>query len=372
MSAPRAVLVLSNHAEVVGGGEISLLALLEGLDRVRWRPVVVVPGEGSVAARCRALGLEPRILPLPGLRPPGPAALRSLAALRRLIRDTGARLLHANGSRAMAYAGPAGRLAGRPVVWHVRVAEREPALDRVLAGLAAVVVVNSRAVAARFDWARPGKVRCIYNGVDPARFRPSAPPPGLRATLGLPEGALVVGSVGRFVAYKGYDRLLEAARLVHDRRPDVHWLLVGDGELRPALEAQCRQLDLKEVVHFLGWREDVPALLTLSDVFVLPSLGEHFGRVLIEAMATARPVVATAAGGVPEIVRDGETGLLVPPADAAALARATLDLLADPARAARLGAAGRRRVETEFGLARHVAAIEALYDELAGADGGRV
>ena len=372
MSPPRPVLVLSNHAEVVGGGEISLLALLERLDRARWTPIAVVPAEGTVAARCRTLGLEPRVVPLPSLRSPGLATLGSLAALRRLIRDTAARLLHANGSRAMAYAGPAGRLAGRPVVWHVRVADREPALDRVLAALAAAVIVNSRAVGARFDWARPGKVRCIYNGVDPARFHPHTPPPGLRAALGLPEDARVVGSVGRFVAYKGYDQLVETARLVHRRMPGVHWLLVGDGELRAALEAQCRQLGLKETVHFLGWRDDVPELLALCDVVVLPSLGEHFGRVLIEAMATAKPVVATDAGGVPEIVLDGQTGLLVPPADPAALARATLDLLADPDRAARLAEAGRRRAEAEFGLARHVAAVEALYDELAGADRGAV
>jgi glycosyltransferase involved in cell wall biosynthesis len=371
VSAPCAVLVASNHGEIVGGGEISLLGLLEGLDRTRWAPTVVVPAEGPVAARCRALGLPIFVIPWPTLRRPGPAAVRSVLALRRLARATGARLVHANGSRVMAYAGLAGWWAGLPVIWHVRVADRDLFLDRPLAALARAIIVNSRAVARRLDWA-PLKVRCIPNGVDLTRVSPRQASPALRASLGLPEGAPVVASVGRFVAFKGYSHLLEAAHLVHQSVPAAHWLLVGDGELRGKLESHCRRLGLEPWVRFTGWREDVPDLLALCDVFVLPSLGEHFGRVLIEAMAMARAVVATDAGGVPEIVIHGETGLLVPPGEPKSLAEAVLGLLEDPARAARLGAAGRRRAEGSFSLTRHVAAVEALYAELAGTDDGDV
>lgn len=367
---PPTVLVLSNHGDIVGGGEVSLLALLKGLDRSRWAPVVVVPSEGAVAAGTRALGLPTRVVPLPALGWPGPAVLRSIAALRRLTQETRAGLLHANGSRAMFYAGLAGRLAGRPVVWHVRVADRDRLLDRLLVGLAAAVVVNSKAVGRRFAWARPAKLHWIPNGVDLARFFPRDPPAGLRASLGIPAGLPVIGSVGRFVPYKGYAYLLEAARLVREVRPEVHWLLLGNGELRGELMRQCRTLGLERQVHFAGWRDDVPDVLALFDIFALPSLGEHFGRVLIEAMAMARAVVATDAGGVPEIVIQGETGLLVPPAQPRPLAEAVLALLKDPALAARLGAAGRRRAETEFSLARHVEAVEALYRALLEADGG--
>ena len=366
MSAARPVLLVSNHGEIVGGGEISLLGLLEGMDRARWAPVLAVPEEGPVAARARALGIPAHVVPLPGVRRPWGGVIRGVAALHRLARGCGARLLHANGTRAMVYAGPAGRLSGRPVIWHVRVADPEPALDRILTALARAVVVNSDAVARRFPWARPGKVRRIHNGVDLSRFSPRQPPAALRGALGIPEDVPVAASVGRFVAYKGYDHLLDTARLVRDARPDVHWILVGDGELRDALEARRRDLALADRVRFTGWREDVPDLLALCAVFVLPSLGEHFGRVLVEAMAMGRPVVATDAGGVPEIVLPGETGLLVPPAQPKALAEAVLALLDDPARAAALGAAGRRRAETEFSLARHAAAVEALYGEILG------
>ncbi len=368
MSATRTVLVVSNHGEIVGGGEVSLLALLKGMDRSRWAPIVAVPGEGAVAAGCRALGLPTQVIPLPTLRRPGPALLRSLASLLRLVRSTGASLLHANGSRAMAYAGLAGRLAGRPVVWHVRVGDRDRLLDRTLARMAHTIIVNSDAVGRRLAWAPPGKVRCIHNGVDLSRFSPRRPDPGLRRTLGLPEEGAVVVSVGRFVPFKGYDHLLEAARVVHRAAPEAHWLLVGDGELRPGLQRQARDLGIEAIVHFTGWREEIPDILALADLFVLPSVWEHFGRVVIEAMAMAKPVVATEAGGVPEIVRHGETGFLVPPAQPGALAEAVLTLLKDAERAARFGAAGRRRAEGVFSLRQHVNAVEALYGEILGVE----
>ena len=372
MMAPRTVLVVSNHGEIIGGGEVSLLTLLKGLDRSRWVPVVVVPSEGTVAAEARALGLPTHVIPLPGLRWPGPAVFRSVAALGRLARETGASLLHANGSRAMLYAGLAGRLVGRTVVWHVRVADPDHLLDRLLVRLARAVIVNSNAVGRRFAWAPPAKVRCILNGVDLDRFSPRNPPAGLRASLGLPEEAPVVGSVGRFVAYKGYTYLIEAAQLVQKKVPETHWVLVGDGELRADLEKQCLDLGPPGMVHFVGWQERVADYLALFDLFVLPSLGEHFGRVLLEAMAMAKPVVATNAGGVPEIVVHGETGLLVPPGDAAAMAEAVMTLLQDPGFAARLGAAGRRRVASKFSLAHHAEAVETLYGEILRVDHGAV
>jgi glycosyltransferase involved in cell wall biosynthesis len=363
---PTTVIIVSNHGEIIGGGEISLLLLLEGLDRTRWRPVVVVPGEGPVADRCRALGLPTHIIPFPGVRCLRVAVIRAVFSLRRLIKETGARLIHANGSRAMLYAGVAGLLGGRPVLWHVRVADRDLLLDAVLVKLARLIIVNSRAVARRFSQAQGRRVRCVYNGVDLKRFSPRQPPSGLRQAVGLPQQGPVIVSVGRFVAYKGYDHLLEAARLLKPECPDVQWVIVGDGELRGALEAQCRQLGLTRHVHFLGWRDDLPDLLSLADLFVSPAVGEHFGRVLIEAMAMGKPVIATASGGVPEIVLDGETGMLVVPASPAALAEAVRALLADPAKRQRLGHAGRMRAETEFSLTRHAEAIESVYRECLG------
>lgn len=361
---PSPVLVVSNHGEIVGGGEVSLLGLLEHLDRARWAPIVVAPSEGAIATRCRALGLSVHVIPLPSVRRPHPAVIGAVLALRRLIRGVGACLVHANGSRAMLYAGLAGRLARRPVVWHVRIAEREPALDAVLLALASAVIVNSRAVGRRFPRARAETVRCIHNGVDLRRFSPRPPSASLRASLEIPERSPVVGSVGRFVPWKGYRVLLEAARIADETLPGIHWLLVGDGDERAELEAQSRALGLGSRAHFTGWREDVPEMLALCDLFALPSFGEHFGRVLVEAMAMGKAVVATDAGGVPEIVVHDECGLLVPPDDPRAMAAALLTLLRDPVRSERLGQSGRQRAEARFDIARHAEAVAGVYSQV--------
>jgi L-malate glycosyltransferase len=364
-SRPASILVVSNHGAIVGGGELSLMDLLRGLDRDRWAPVLVVPEEGDVAAQARDLDLPVHVVPLPPLRRPGAASLRSATALIRLARAVDAALVHANGSRAMAYAGLAGRLAGRPAVWHVRIADSDGLVDRALGALATVVIATSRAVARRFSWA-PAKIRLVPNGVDLKRFAPRPSSGALRARLEVPPSTPVAVSIGRHVAEKGYRHLVDAAALVVGTKPGVHWILVGDGELRSELESQARRLGLASRVHFTGWRDDVADVLALADVFVLPSESEGFGRVLVEAMAMSRAVVATAVGGIPDIVLDGETGLLVEPANPVALAGAVRALLADPARAARLGAAGRARAESMFSLGAHVDAVERVYAEVLG------
>ncbi len=364
-SRPAPILVVSNHGAIVGGGELSLIDLLRGLDRDRWAPVLVVPAEGDVAVQARELELPVHVIPLPTLRRPGSASIRSVSALVRLAGATDAALVHANGSRAMAYAGIAGRLTSRPVLWHVRIADSDGLVDRALCATATVVVATSHAVARRFAWA-PSKVRLVPNGVDLKRFSPRAASAILRAGLAVPQAAPVVVSVGRHVPEKGYRHLLAAAALVQPTKPGVHWILVGDGELRSELEAQARQRGLSSQVHFTGWRDDVADVLALADVFVLPSESEGFGRVLVEAMAMGRSVVATTVGGIPDIVLDGETGLLVAPADPVALSNAVGALLDDPARAARLGAAGRARAESTFSLGAHIDAVERVYDEVLG------
>jgi glycosyltransferase involved in cell wall biosynthesis len=361
------VLVVSNHADVVGGGELSLMDLLRGLDRDHWAPALVTPADGAIAAGARELGLPVHVVPLPTLRRPGPVVLASVAALGRLARRIDAAILHANGSRAMLYAGLAGRFAGRPAIWHVRIAESDGAVDRALYALATTVVATSRAVERRFAWATRPKVRIVPNGVDLGRFAPRQSSATLRAALGVPPASALIVSIGRFVPEKGHRHLIDAAARIQRTTPGVHWMLVGGGELEGELVAQARGLGLDSQVHFVGWREDVADVLALGDVFVLPSEREGFGRVLVEAMAMGKAVVATTAGGIPEIVLDGETGLLVPPAAPAPLADAVRGLLDDPARAARLGAAGRARALATFSRDAHADAMAQVYADVLGA-----
>ena len=174
----------------------------------------------------------------------------------------------------------------------------------------------------------------------------------------------VVTIVGRLEEWKGHHVFLEAASKVLDRSNHVRFLVVGDGVMRNPLEALSKKLGIMSYVIFCGHRNDIPQILAASDLLVSASFGEHFGRVIIEAMAMEKPVVATKAGGVPELVIDGETGILVKPADSEGLASAILRLLEDPQRSKEMGNSGLKRVMEYFGIDRHVRDIEKIYEPL--------
>jgi glycosyltransferase involved in cell wall biosynthesis len=362
------ILLVANFPDVVGGGEESLLGLAASLDRRRLRVLGVVTAEGEVAARPRAAGVPTSVIALPPVRPwTLPAVLRALVRLRALLRRERVELVHAHGSRGALYAGLASRGLGAPLVWHVRVADPDPKLDRLLARLAGAIVVNSSATAARLrQW--PGaaaKLTVVPNGVDLARFAPGPADPALGRALALDPAVPVVGYFGRLEHGKGVDVLLEAAARLRGRLAAT-FLFVGDGPLREALAARAASVGLS--VRFAGHRGDVPALLRLCAVVVLPSRQEAFGRVLIEAMAAGVPVIATSVGGIPEVCVDGVTALLVPPEEPEALAAAIALTLTDQAATAARVEAARADVRARFDLAAHATRVLGVY---ARALGGR-
>lgn len=367
MSAPpKPVLYISQHADIVGGGEVSLLSLVKNLDRSRWAPSMVVSGEGTVARACRALDIPTYCVPMPSCRWPSRDMRGGLGHLRHVVRSTGAQLLHANGTRAMIYAGLVGRRAGTRVIWHVRVEGSDGLLDRFLAAMAHRIIVNSQAVARRFPFVSKRRLRCIYNGIDLKEFSNVGLEQAaqFRKQFGIPTDAPLVVSVGRLERMKGYAELIQAAHALKDKTPAIHWLVVGHGEEQAALETMARDHGVTSVVHFTGWLPEPRIPLAACDVFVLPSLSEGFGRVVVEAMAMGKAVVTTKVGGIPEIVVPGETGILVPPSDAHALGNAVLGLIKNPALASMFGSAGLARARREFSLTKHVAEIHRTYEEL--------
>jgi glycosyltransferase involved in cell wall biosynthesis len=272
-----------------------------------------------------------------------------------------------------------GRLLGCPVVWHVRdlvpegraLALFRNAADRLPRG----IIANSGAVAAQFAGCRAAAyTHTIHNAVDPARFRPARPAAEVRESLCLEDGLVLLAMVAHFTRWKGHLLFLEVmARLVEARLP-VAGLIVGGSIYRTEghrayeaeVHARCRALGLAGRVRFAGFQENVADFLNAADILVHPpTLPEPFGRVVIEAMALGRPVVAAAAGGILEIVESGVTGLLIPPGDAGAFAAALRPLIEDAALRAALGRRGRARVAKHFDPARHVARIERLYQEIA-------
>jgi len=182
-----------------------------------------------------------------------------------------------------------------------------------------------------------------------------------RAKLGLAEHIPVIGSVGRYIEAKGYGFLVTAVAKVLQRFPEARWLAVGDGELHGAMRAAASECGIGGAVIWAGRRDDVPDLLTAMDVWVMSSIREGLPVALLEAMAAARPIVATNVGGIPDAVHHGEAGLLVPPASPEALADAICQVLEDPAAAGKLSFAARRRAEQEYGIESVALRIEEVY-----------
>jgi sugar transferase (PEP-CTERM/EpsH1 system associated) len=194
------------------------------------------------------------------------------------------------------------------------------------------------------------RIRVVANGVDLARFDFSRNGADYKARLGLPANALAFGAIGRVVPVKAYPIFLRAGKLVLEEIPNAHLVLVGDGPLLDELVQWARDNNMMDRAHFLGGRKDVPEILRGLDVYVLSSESEGMSNTILEAMASGRPVIATAVGGNPELVIDGETGLLVPPNDPNTMANAIMKLLREPERRLQMGRLGRQRVEEKFSL----------------------
>lgn len=296
-------------------------------------------------------------------------------------------LVHTYNFYANVFAVPAARLAGVPVVASIRGANddltpMQRRAQRLVCRLAHRIAVNAEALRLRLiaEGYDPRKIVVIRNGVDVSRFSGRRSDGRLHRELGLPPRAPLVAVLSRLIRLKGVEYFLEAAALVAARIPQAHFVVMGDqyqraqdGTIVPdvayrnELERYAARLGLDGRAVFTGNRADVPELLPEVTVSVLPSLSEGLSNAVLEAMASGVPVVATAVGGTAEAVEDGVTGLLVPPRDAPALARAICRLLEDPELAARFRTAGSERVVQHFSLERLARETEGLYlDLLAG------
>jgi L-malate glycosyltransferase len=368
-----------------GGTEGQLVRLATGLDRARFAPYVcALTTGGPLEQPLRDAGIPVQVFTLRSLRPTrNPWTIgRELMRFVQFVRDIKPEIVHGFLIHAYVPAAFAARVAGVPVVVasrrslsHFKARKHHWRLaERVANRLTDRLVANSEAVRADViasEGVDPSRVEVIHNGIDVSDYTATRDA-ALRATLGIGEHAPVVVVVANLIHYKGHSYLLDALQQVRVRFPAVQALLVGEGPMRSRIEEQIARLNLQESVVLLGSRPDVPTLLSQADLLVHPSTEEGFSNVILEAMAADKPVVATSVGGNAEAVRDGETGVLVPPRDAAALAAAIIGLLENPGRARAMGAAGRTRVVEVFPIERMVKAYEALYNELSYSKGRRI
>jgi glycosyltransferase involved in cell wall biosynthesis len=383
------ILFVSDVGDALGGAERSLLSLVEQLDPNHYALHAVLSSDGHFASLLRGAHVEVAIRRLGAIaRTHNPLKLllyalyfvHGVLTLAWLIRRRRVAIVHANKTTLAIHAIPAAWLTGAAAVWHVR--NRARNFGRIGSWLvrhSARVVCVSESIAEPFRAAfaeAAGKIAVVPEGIEPSLYTEPEAGWDLRSTLGIRPDERLVGTVGRLTPWKGQDDFLRAAALVAREHPDARFLVVGDcvssraeraadEAFRDSLPALASELGIADRVLFAGYREDVAAVMNALDVFVLPSHDEPFGLVVLEAMAAGKSIVATRAGGVPEIVRDGSEALLVPTRHAPSMAAAIGRLLAGEVLASQLGRAARERVAAEFPLWRCAARMREIYEQVA-------
>jgi glycosyltransferase involved in cell wall biosynthesis len=378
-----------NQTSRMSGAERSLLDLLGGLPEEVLPSVACPPGE--LRSEVEAMGVPGHDFPETAvsfrLHPvhtlAGGAWLgRASLSLRALARREGAKVVHANTARAAIAAGAAARIGGPPVIAHLR--DWVPpgragrwALRWIELG-ASAIVANSRYVAQQLPRGRGSPpVEVIHNPVDTQRFDPDRIDRGkARQRLGLEEGHEVLSVVAHFTPWKAQDdaiRMLAGLKATH---PDMKLVLAGSAKfVAPSARYDSREFErhLKRIaselgvgrdVLFIGERDDIPEVLRATDILLVPSHREAFGRLAVEAMAMRIPVVATSVGGPAEIVRDRVDGVVLPPRQPEQWAAAIAELWAQPEVRAGMGARGRERALTEFAIGRHVERVLSVYERV--------
>jgi glycosyltransferase involved in cell wall biosynthesis len=356
-----------------GGAENHLLALLTHADRRAFElETAVLSGEGELVPVFRTAGIPVHLLKARNRFDP-----LALGRLGRLLREGHFDILHSHLFRADIYAGLAVARLGerRPLLVSTRHNDDRfflnPFVGLVHYGVSArqdLIIAISDHIA-RFTVSRgvrhPERVRRVYHGLEPPVTKAlEREGQHIRQELGIGPDEFLVGNVGRLALQKGQRHLIAAMPLLLERVPRARAIIAGGGDLEDYLRDLASEIGVANRVHVLGPRKDVPALMHAIDVFVMPSIWEGFGLVLLEAMAAGRPIVASRVATIPEVVADGESGILVPAGDPLALATALAELAEQPDVAARMGEAGRERLRKQFSVEKMVGDTELLYREL--------
>jgi glycosyltransferase involved in cell wall biosynthesis len=354
-----------------GGGERYLELLFERLDRARYRALLICPEPGPFVGRMKERGVETHLVQLAPLFNP-----LALWRLTRLLRRERVTILQTHGARANFYGRIAGRLAGVPVIistvhnslkdYEVRSLRRWlyafllrltlPLVHRIVC----VSEANRRDLTEECP-AASAKAYTVYNGVDPSTFPSQLDRQTVRQKFGITQGPVLV-TIARLTEQKGHRYLIQALPRLLQTWPQLCCMFVGEGELRDALHHMAIDLGVEQACRFMGVREDIADILAAVDVVVLPSLSEGFPFVLLEALAMGCPVVASRVNGIPELIENQKTGLLVSPRDPHALMVAIREVLSNPTAASKMGAEGRAVVRERFTVDRMVANTTAIFD----------
>ncbi|MCI0563980.1 MAG: glycosyltransferase [Nitrososphaera sp.] len=348
-----------------GGAEKMLISLAENLDRSRYRSYACLLKDGWLKNQLQQLGIETILVPQ--FRS---LDFRWLLRMSRLLKEWSIHVMHAHEFTMNVYGSVLSRMTQTPIIatvhgtnyywvkWHRRLAYKFVSRQSVMV---AVSEHLKRFLREHIN-VHPDDITVVRNGIDFHRFKVRNSACAIRAELGINGDQPVIGTVGNLYAVKGQIYLLRACIKIAKTFPDFVLLIAGRGEQLCVLKEEARSLGILDNVKFLGFREDVPSLLQVMDVFVLPSVSEGLPLSILEAMALGKPVVASNVGGISEVVKEGTTGYLVPPKDPEALAEKIRPLLLNSRLADELGNSGRKRVLGSFTLDQMIQEYQSLYE----------
>jgi glycosyltransferase involved in cell wall biosynthesis len=378
-----------DHVASLGGAEVALFNLIRHFDFNIIQPIVVVGEEGLLAERLRSI-VEVHVLPMSAevrtarkdnlgakslfLGSAIFAAIRYVRRLIRFIRSHNIDLVHTNSLKSDILGACAARLTAKPVIWHVRdritpdylpsgVATTFRMLSRWLPNM---IIADSKAVAATLSEVPTKRIHIVHEGTPHEEFERHSQTSSVRVHNGNP----VIGLVGRISPWKGQDIFVRAAAIVRHKHPEARFRIIGsalfgESTFEQKLQVLVEELDVAPIVEFAGFRNDIHVAIAELDILVHASTRpEPFGQVIIEGMAAGKPVVATNAGGVPEIIEDGVTGYLVPMSDAESMARVINELLDDPQAAFATSVRGQRHVAMNFSITKTVDGVVTAYRQL--------
>jgi glycosyltransferase involved in cell wall biosynthesis len=360
----RFTILHTEWSEGWGGQEMRILSELKIHQRMGHRLYLLCPPGTRLGREAAALGI--RVF---SRKIRQPWDLWSIRKIKHLVRELGVEVLHTHSSVDSWAGGLAGRWAKVPVLVrtrHISVRVRRPWLNRIYYLPDAIITTGEhiRRELLQTHKILAERIVSIPTGADVRRFHPGPPDLELKKRLGLPIDSPVITLVAVLRAQKRHELVIAAAAEVIKVFPQARFIFVGEGPGRNRVKQEIKKAQLESQILMTGYREDIPAILSFTDLGIISSVAEGIPQFLFQIMAMGKPVIATEVGGIPEIVTSGVTGVLIPPEDPAALAKALVQVLGDPGSARRLGEEGRRLVEKEYTVEKMAEKVYRVYQQV--------
>jgi glycosyltransferase involved in cell wall biosynthesis len=363
------VLFSSLSGELIGGGQQSLLLLLKKIDKNKISPFLVCPSFGDLTNIARTLEIKTFIIPMPKIKK---IKVKSIIEIIKIIKNNNINIIHSDSPRQAFYCGIAAKLCKKPFIFHVRTSMRQNIFfDYFLYLISRKVIVVCNAAKKRFKWFinKKEKIEVIYNGVDLLEFESKTEKKFLEKEFNIHENFKVIATAGQIIPSKGQEIFIKSAeKIIKEIDIPVNFMIIGSGDIKylNKLKQLTKELKIENNIIFTGFRNDIIRIIKVIDIFVLLSfLQEGISRVILDAMAAGKPVIATNVGGNCEIIENNITGILLSKNNLVEnLTNSIVKMLLNPTIAKKMGENGKNRVKLLFDINDKVKRIENIYEEL--------